>query len=185
MLQPNFTPFPVLKSSRLLLRQITMPDAAAVFYLRSNETVLQYLDKDADQTLQQTIDFIEMINKDTQENNSITWGIALQGHSSLIGTIGYWRMQKQHHRAEIGYMLHPHFYRQGIMQEAMQTVLEYGFTQIKLHSVEANINPANEASRRLLLKSGFVKEAYFRQNYFYNGNFTDSEIYALLTPASH
>jgi len=46
--------------------------------------------------------------------------------------------------------------------------------------LEANINPANENSRRLLLSLGFVKEAYFKENYFYNGEYLDSEIYSLL-----
>jgi ribosomal-protein-alanine N-acetyltransferase len=51
---------------------------------------------------------------------------------------------------------------------------------MKLHSVEANVNPGNIASASLLKKHGFVKEAYFKENYFFNGNFHDSEIYSLL-----
>lgn len=68
------------------------------------------------------------------------------------------------------------------MQEAIVAVLLYGFSAIKLHSVEANINPANVAFKKLLEKNGFVQEAYFKENFYYNGRFTDAAIYALLTP---
>ena len=89
-------------------------------------------------------------------------------------------MQKEHYRSEIGYALNPLFQGKGIMQEAMQAIIQYGFEIMKLHSVEANVNPANEASMRLLEKNGFVKEAYFRENYYFDGKFLDSVIYSLL-----
>ena len=68
------------------------------------------------------------------------------------------------------------------MDEAMKGVLQYGFETMKLHSVEANVNPGNNASTKVLEKNGFVKEAYFKENYYYNGKFIDSAIYSLLTP---
>jgi ribosomal-protein-alanine N-acetyltransferase len=70
------------------------------------------------------------------------------------------------------------------MQEAMTVVLEYGFNTIKLHSVEANVNPNNTRSIQLLEKNGFVREAYHRENYYYNGHFLDSAIYSLIDPFS-
>jgi ribosomal-protein-alanine N-acetyltransferase len=68
------------------------------------------------------------------------------------------------------------------MHEAIQAVLNYGFSELKLHSVEANINPVNEASRRLLEKNNFVKEAHFKENYYFNGSFSDSAVYSLINP---
>ena len=64
------------------------------------------------------------------------------------------------------------------MTEALQICLQYGFQKMKLHSVEANINPGNKASMQLLESAGFEKEAYFKENYFYNGKFSDSIIYS-------
>ena len=68
----------------------------------------------------------------------------------------------------------------GLVSEALQTVLDFAFNQMHVHSIEANINPFNDRSRNLLIKNGFIKEAYFRENYFYNGKFLDSEIYSLI-----
>ena len=117
---------------------------------------------------------------DQQNNDSILWGICLKDTAPVIGTIGYWQIQKEHYRAETGYMLHPDYQGKGIMDEALKAVIKYGFETMQLHSIEANVNPANAASMKLLEKNGFVKEAYFRENYFYNGQFLDSVIYSLL-----
>lgn len=76
--------------------------------------------------------------------------------NELIGTIGFWKIDKENHWAEIGFLLHLGHQRKGIMQEAVAAVLSYGFSAIKLHSIEANINPANMASKKLLKKNGFV-----------------------------
>ena len=67
------------------------------------------------------------------------------------------------------------------MFEGMIAALKYGFNEMQLHRVEANINPLNIPSQAILEKAGFVKEAHFKENYFYNGYYTDSAIYCLLT----
>ena len=66
------------------------------------------------------------------------------------------------------------------MSEAMKAVLQFGFNDMNLHSVEANINPLNKKSKKILELNGFVKEAYFTENYYSNGKFLDSEIYCLV-----
>lgn len=77
-------------------------------------------------------------------------------------------------------MLNSSQQQQGIMFEAIQKVTAFGFDSMKLHSIEANINPENMASKKLLEKAGFTKEAHFKENYFFNGRFIDSAIYSLL-----
>lgn len=69
-----------------------------------------------------------------------------------------------------------------MMQEALAAVLNFGFRTLQLHSVEANVNPGNTASIKLLERNHFIREGYFRENYFYNGRFLDSAVYSLLTP---
>ena len=183
MLRLHFFPFPELTTERLLLKQITPDDAPALFELRSNKQVMQYIDRPLAQTIDNAMALIKLITDALHSNDAITWGIFLKEQPArLIGTIGFWRIQKEHCRAEIGYMLHPSLQGKGMMQEAMTKVLDYGFKTMNLHSVEANVNPSNEASIRLLERSGFVREAYFKENYFYNGQFLDSAIYSLLAP---
>lgn len=182
MLQVNFTPFPVLSTERLLLRELDTSDANEIFFLRSDKTVLQYLDKEPAKSIDEAIAFIELIKKELQDNKSVLWGIQLKNNPALIGTICYWRIQKEHYRAEVGYVLHPNQQGKGVMNEAMKAVLNYGFEKMKLHSVEANVNTENTASIKLLEKNGFVREGYFKENYFFNGRFLDSAVYSLIAP---
>jgi [ribosomal protein S5]-alanine N-acetyltransferase len=83
----------------------------------------------------------------------------------------------------LGYVLHTAHQGKGIMAEALGAVLHYGFHTMKLHSAEANVNPENAASIRVLERQGFVREAYFRENYLFRGRFIDTAIYSLLAPA--
>lgn len=181
MLVTGFSPFPILQTERLLLRQIDLHDAPALYALRSHEAVLKYLDRPRPASQQEILALIELITATWQKSEALSWVLALKGQPQhLIGTIGYWRMQKEHFRAEIGYMLHPDFHRQSLMTEALTAVLDYGFQHMNLHSVEAHVNPENSGSIRLLEKAGFVREAYFRENYFYNGRFLDTAVYGLV-----
>lgn len=183
MLPIQLTPFPELRTNRLLLRELNESDAPMLLVQRSDARIIQYLDREPDTTLNQTLALIDLIKQNITDNKGITWGVVRQdAPEELLGTIGLWRMIPEHHRAEIGYGLHPDHWQQGIMSEAMVAVLAFGFQALKLHSVEANVNPQNQASRRLLEKHGFVQEAHFRQNYFFQGQFLDSIIYSLLTP---
>ncbi|MEO7983368.1 MAG: GNAT family N-acetyltransferase, partial [Bacteroidota bacterium] len=147
MLQPNFTPFPELKTERLLLRRLTMEDAPAIFFLRSDERVLQFIGREPAQSIEEVAAFIQRIHDAVDANESILWAITLRDNPALtIGTICYWRLQRENYRAEIGYALHPEYWRKGIMKEAILEVLDYGFGRMNLHSVEARTTKENLGS---------------------------------------
>jgi RimJ/RimL family protein N-acetyltransferase len=166
----------------LLLRKITEEDADQIFFLRSDKQVLQYLDRDPITSIDDAAQWIRMIDAGIRSNEYITWAMSLKNEKDLVGTISFWNIKKEHYRSEIGYALHPLHQNKGLMQEAMTVILHYGFKIMKLHSVEANVNPQNASSIKLLERNNFVREAYHRENYFYNGNFLDSAIYSLITP---
>ena len=185
MLTLNFNPFPALSTGRLNLRRMTADDAREVFYFRSDPGLLRYLDREPAKSMDDALQWIKMINEGIDNNHHIAWGIALKTEQPLIGSINLWNIQKEHYRAEIGYLLHTAHQGNGFMHEAMAAVLRYGFNSMGLHSVEANVNPDNHPSIRVLERSNFVREAYFKENYYHNGKFVDSAIYSLLTPAEN
>ena len=178
----RFDPFPVLSTDRLLLRSVSPGDVPEIFFLRSDAQVMKYLDRDPLRSPEETAAFIGRILAEEKGGDGITWGIALKGDPRLIGVVCVRNIRKEHHRGELGYMLHPGHQKKGIMQEALSPVLGYSFGTLKLHSLEANVNPHNAASIKLLERNGFVREAYFREDYYFNGKFLDSAIYSLLTP---
>ncbi len=180
MLELNFDPFPELQTERLLLRKISMDDASEMLVLRTDINTMRFLDKTKPTSIQEMYDLVSKINDGIKQNNNIGWGITLLNSNKLIGMIGYHRIVKEHYRAEIGYMLLPSEWKKGYMNEAIKKVIDFGFHSMKLHSIEANINPNNIASAQLLKKNHFIKEAYFKEDYYFNGKFLDSEIYSLL-----
>lgn len=180
MLAPDFTVFPNLQTTRLELRQIQESDAKDLYVLRSDKRVMQYIDRPMAERIEDALALINKIEESLKANEGITWGISLRNDSRLIGTIGFWRMDKPNYRAEIGYMLHPEMQGKGLMHEAISAVIKYGFENLNLHSIEANVNPLNVVSKKILEKNGFVREAYFKENYYYNGKFLDSLIYSLV-----
>ncbi len=184
MISVNFSPFPLIETTRLVLRKIRLDeqDKKDMLVLRTDPVVNRFIDRPMMKTMEEVSGLIQLILDGESKNDSINWVISLKDSDRMLGTICFWNMMKENYRAEIGYVLLPDYHRKGIMQEAMSAVLDYGFNSMKLHSVEANVNPENEASIRLLEKNGFIKEAHFRENYFYNGKFLDTVIFSLLTP---
>ena len=181
MLDISFTPFPLLTTERLLLRQVNDTDAGQVLRLRSDDVSMQFLDKPRMQSIMEAELLIRKINADVATNEGITWAIVLQeAPSLLIGTIGLWRIIKDHYRAEIGYMLLPDYFNKGYMKEAISEVIKYSFYRLNIHSIEAHINPANAASAAVLKNTGFIQEAYFREDFYYNGVFKDTAVYSLV-----
>lgn len=181
MLQLNFTPFPELRTDRLLLRKLGATDVNEIFVLRSNEDVLRYLGKEPIKTTKEAMEFIDSVNKNIAENESVLWGITLQNDPFIvIGTICLWNLQKEHFRGEIGYVLHPGHWRKGIMKEAINCVCDYGFEKLGLHRIEALLSPENIASSSVLGRTGFVKEAHLRENLYFKGKFSDTVIYSKL-----
>jgi len=181
MLCPNFSPFPEIQTERLLLRRMTTNDAEEILYLRSNDDVMKYIDRERTKSIEDAKSFLDKIDASLNSNNGIMWGITLKENpGKLIGNIGYWRLIKEHYRAEVGYMLHPSFWKKGIMKEALLRVIDFAFDDMNLHSIEANINPGNTASATLLESTGFIKEAYFKEDFFFNGAFHDTIIYSRL-----
>ena len=178
----SFLPFPNLSTQRLLLRQLTIGDEKEIRVLRSDERILKYLIINKCNSLDEARQFIEKINNGIKANEWIYWAIIQETDKKLIGTFCIWHISEENSRAEIGYALHPDWQGKGIMKEAMDAVLEYGFKEMKLHSIEANVDPDNQPSIKLLEKKGFIKEAHFKENVFFNGSFLDSAIYSLLNP---
>lgn len=180
MLYINFNPFPNLETERLHLRRVTCKDVNEIFALRSNIELMQYIPRPLVQTKEEALAHIAMIDEKIDTQAGINWAITLKDNPKLIGVIGFYRINPEHFRAEIGYMLLPEYQGRRIITEAIKIILNYGFKIMKLHSVEAIIDPENFASERVLQKNGFVKEAHLKENEYYDGKFLDTVIYSIL-----
>lgn len=180
MLKIDFDTFPTLTTERLLLRQITLDDAADMFEMRSDPSVMKYIPRTIAQTLEDAMALIRMMQTTVDTKEGIVWGISFKNDTKLIGSIGFYRPKKEDFRVEVGYQLNRNYWQQGITYEAILPILDFAFDKMNCHSIEAVIDPENVASERLLQKCGFVKEGHFRENGFFEGRFIDSAVYSLL-----
>ncbi|MBP8193282.1 MAG: GNAT family N-acetyltransferase [Chitinophagales bacterium] len=179
MLIINLHPFPVLSTERLLLREITESDADDLFRLQGNAEVMKHIALPLN-AVEESVLKIKFYQDLLAKQEVINWAITLKPNNTLIGVILLKAIDCKNHRSEVGYMVHPDFWRKGIAQEALECILDYAFNTLNFHSLEAIIDPYNTASEKILEKNGFVKEAHFKENYFLDGQFLDSGVYSLL-----
>lgn len=172
--------FPELETRRLILRRFAVTDALAYYELRSNEEAMRFMDRPHFKNKEEALEAIKKTHQNFREKKGIWWALADKRNNHFMGYVGFHGIDEKNHSAEIGYVLHPDYWASGWMTEAVEAALNFIFEELNLHRVIGNINPENEASRGLLKKFGFQKEAYFREDYYFDGKFLDSEIYGLL-----
>jgi ribosomal-protein-alanine N-acetyltransferase len=154
----HFTSFPVLTTSRLLLRRLNGDDAPRIFALRSNALVNKYLDRPLARSIDDAFDFIKKINLGIDTNQWIYWAINCKDEERLAGTICLWNFSDEEGKAEIGYELLPQYYGQGIMQEAVPMIIRYAFETLKLRKIEACTLDQNIHSVRVLERNHFKRD---------------------------
>ncbi len=172
--------FPILETDRLILRELNNEDAEGIFACFSNEDVMRFYGQEPLKEIEEAEKFIERFSRNFHEKRGIRWGIERKGTQEIIGTIGFNAWLPKHKRAEIGYEIHPKYWRKGYTSEAIAEVLSYGFEIMGLTRIGAVVFIENEASNQLLQKIGFQQEGILR-NYMYQGGAAhDTYIYSLL-----
>ncbi|MDQ3021616.1 MAG: GNAT family N-acetyltransferase [Bacteroidota bacterium] len=174
-----FNEFPVLETGRLLLREITQNDVNEVYKICSSKKAMKYFGKLPFKTILEAEERISATIDAYKNKEGIRWAITLKGSDELIGSAGIWRLVKEHFRGEIGYEIYPDYWKRGIMYEALTEIIKFAFIKINLHTIEANIDPKNIASEKLLLKLRFEKEGYLKESFYFNNKFDDTAIYSL------
>lgn len=152
-----FTPFPILSTDRLVLRQLIEADVPEIFLLRSDEEVNRFLDRPRARTPEDAAAFIEKINNGITEGVWIYWTIIPKNEIKLAGTIGLFNINTRELKAEIGYELLPAFHGKGIMSEVLPVVIKFGFEEMGLDTIDAFMHPGNMRSVKVLEKNNFKR----------------------------
>ena len=155
MLNRIFTPFPILTTERLTLRQLVINDEQEIFTLRSDSEINKYLDRQIAHTIDDARNFINKVNENINKNDSLYWAITFSDKNILVGTICLFSFSDENDECEIGYELLTNFQGQGIMKEAVKKVIDYAFNTIKIQKIEAFFHRDNQSSIKLLEKFSF------------------------------
>ncbi len=176
-----FIDFPELRTRRLLLSRVTLEHMDDAYEFYSDDEVMKGHGEKGLKTIPEVKERILDWYVNPYENESgIRFGIFLQETGKLIGSCGFWKIEKLHFKGEIGYELASNFHRTGIMKEALQRLIVFGFEDLNLNRIEAKTDEYNIGSQSTLTSLGFVKEGVSRESEYEDGKFIDIYHYSLL-----
>ncbi|MFP7474137.1 GNAT family protein [Niallia taxi] len=175
--------FPELETDRLLLREIEEKDVKAIYRILSRPDVTVHYGQEPFTTIEEARSLLAIFNMNYSMQKGIRWGMVEKDSGAFIGTIGYHAWHQKHKRAEIGYELHPDFWKKGYGMEAISEVISYGFSALQLNRISAIVYPENNSSQKMLERAGFHKEGTLAKYMVQNEHIYDCLMYCLLHPS--
>jgi [ribosomal protein S5]-alanine N-acetyltransferase len=154
-----FIPFPTLETKRLLLRENLDSDAAALSALRSHPVVNRYIQRVKPAiSAEEAADWIRNRREDRLNGKSVDWMFTVKGEPGIAGKICLWNFSDDRLTCEVGYEMLPEYFGKGIMSEALERVISYGFDELNVHHIEAFTHRDNKKSTDLLSRFGFIPD---------------------------
>ena len=175
----QYNPFPVLETTHLLLRQMTYHDTENLYDMRKDLRMHAYTDTKPDQTLDDTRNYIEKMNKGISENKWIVWAIEHKSSCKVIGSISIWNINWEEETAELGYGICPDYQGKGLMKEALLEAVAYGFGIMRLKSLEAYTEADNLSSVKLLESCHFNEVSRVDDKGYLNDRVYHMVVYSL------
>ena len=175
------TPFPpvVLLGERIKLRLIEERDAPQLFALYSDREVMRYWNHAAWTTLDQARQASEEAHSEYASGASMHYVIEHLSSKDIIGSCALYSIDQKARCAAVGYLLAKVYWGQGYLSEAMCSLLNYGFTELQLDSIHAEVNPNNTPSAKALNKLGFEYDGCALASWIVDGKKYDTESYRI------
>lgn len=168
-----------LRTDRLVLRPLRAGDEDALYAIFSDAKVMRYWSTPAWTSIEPAR---TMVARDLAQvsGDHLRLGIELAQDGLLVGTCTLFSINSICRRAEVGYGLSASAWGHGYMNEALHALLDYGFRNLNLNRIEADIDPRNVASAKSLERLGFTKEGYLRERWIVGEEVSDTALYGLL-----
>lgn len=179
-IQTAFSNLPTLETPRLLLRKMTMRDAADIYAYSCDPEVARHVLWEAHRSPADSRAYLRFILRQYREGDPSSYGMVLKETGRLIGTIGFMSYNAENSTVEVGYSMARAMWNRGLMTEALQAVLRLSFEELRLHRVEAQHETSNPASGHVMLKCGMTHEGTLRGRIYNKGHYSDVELYAIL-----
>ena len=168
-----FQKIPTLTTMRLTLRRMKPSDYRDMFDYARREAVTKYLLWEPHTDPQRTYDYLAYLQTLYRKGEFYDWAVVTNDEKKMIGTCGFTSLDFNHNAAEIGYVLNPDYWGNGIATEAVRRVLDFAFRELNVRRVEAKYIIGNDASRRVMEKCGMTYEGTRRASMFIKGSYRD------------
>lgn len=171
---------PRLSGKRLDLRWLTTDDAPALLRIFGDSEVMRYWSSPPLRDLAAATALVDEIQHFFRSRTLFQWGIASREGDELYGTCTLLNIDHAHRRAELGFALARDAWGRGLATEAVEALIGFSFDTLALHRLEADVDPRNDRSLRLLERQGFRREGYLRERWHHLGELNDSVFLGLL-----
>jgi RimJ/RimL family protein N-acetyltransferase len=171
-----------ITTKRLILRPLVLADADDLYEYQSVAEVVTYIPW-PQRTHDQVVEALAKASASSKldfEGDYALLGIVLPGDDKVIGQISLMYKSKENQTAEFGYVINPKYSGQGYATEATEAAIDYLFSTGKFRRIYAHLDVRNSASEKLVKRLGLRKEAEFKEEEFFKGEWTDTMIYATL-----
>lgn len=177
---PQAPTLPQLEGDRIRLRAFRDGDADALYTIYSDPVVMRYWSYPAWTDGAQAEQYLVRVRAAQVDEGVHAWAIANRASDVLVGTMTLWHIDPTHGRAEVGYALGAQQWGNGYACEALRLAITHAFEALQLRRIEADVDPRNQASCRLLERVGFIREGLLRQRWTVAGELQDSAVHGLL-----
>lgn len=167
----------IIKTKRLLLRQIVASDIDNIFKGLSHPDTIKYYGVNFN-TLDETETQMKFYADLEKDETGIWFAVCSSDNKTFYGAGGLNSLTKVHRKAEVGFWLLPEFWGQGIMKEAMPLICDYGFEKLGLHRIEGFVESDNINCKNAMAKLDFRHEGTMKDREIKNGKFISLDIYA-------
>ena len=175
-----FSQMPELETKRLLLRRMRVDDADNMYAYANRADVTRFLTWSPHPNRKYTVEYLQYLASRYRVGDFYDWGVTLRSTDKLIGTCGFTAFDFAHNSAQVGYVLNPEYWGQGIIPEALHAVMRFGFHELNLHRIEAQYIIGNNRSRRVMEKVGMTYEGTRRGAMRIKGVYQDIGVCAVL-----
>ncbi len=171
---------PVINGKRVRLRWLTLNDVNSLYSIFSDPEVMRYWSSSPLENIAAAEELLERIHNNFEKRVLFQWGVARRADDRVIGTCTLFHVDTDSRRAEVGYALGCEYWGNGYMREALTLLVNFCFYDLNLHRLEADVDPQNTSSIKLLERLGFRKEGYLRERWHVGGEIQDALFYGLL-----
>ena len=171
---------PTLSTPRLRLRAVGPEDVGALFAIFGDPDVCRYWSRPPLVSEDEAAALQREIAEHFSRRTLFQWAVVEQMSDTVVGTGTLAALSAEHRRAEIGFALRRASWGRGYLREVLPALLTFAFEGLGLHRVEADVDPRNARSIRVLEREGFRREGYLRERYYMGGEVQDALLYGLL-----
>ncbi len=172
--------FDPIEGRHVRLRALRTTDVEAVFALHRDRADHQYGFQPKMDTLDDAHALITRTHALAEAGTVFHWGVADRTTDAVIGHATLFGHHEESRRAELGYSIAPQVRGRGHATDAVTTLIGHAFGAFALRRLEADVDPRNTASIRLLERLGFAREGFLRERWILGGEVQDAILYGLL-----